>query len=66
VRDKVRYGSHFLYLTLKPVKSDQAIIPLPASFSFLYYPLRLLRLVNRYGLSAAERLLAQLAKLLKP
>jgi len=65
VRDKVRYGSHLLYLALRPSKRDRAIISLPASFSFLYYLLRPMRLVNQYGLSRVPRLLAQLTKLLK-
>jgi hypothetical protein len=65
LRDKARYCAHLLYLALKPSKTDQAIISLSASFSFLYYLLRPLRLVNHYGLSTAARLLIQLAKLLK-
>lgn len=65
VRDKVRYGLHLLYLALRPGERDRAIISLPASFSFLYYLLRPLRLVHQYGLSAAGQLLAQLRKSLK-
>jgi hypothetical protein len=65
VRDKARYCSHFLYLALKPGKRDQAIIPLPAPFSFLYYLLRPLRLVYQYGPRTAERLLAQVTKSVK-
>jgi hypothetical protein len=65
LRDKARYCAHLLYLALKPSKADQAIISLSASFSFLYYLLRPLRLVNQYGLSTTERLLTHLAKLLK-
>ena len=65
VRDKVRYGSYFLHLALRPGKRDQALMPLPAPLSFLYYLLRPLRLVNQYGPSTAARLLVRLTKLLK-
>lgn len=44
--EKFRYCSR-LALTTTPV--DWEIIQLPASVSFLYFPLRLLRLIKKYG-----------------
>lgn len=47
LQDKVRYC---LYL-ITPNVSDWVFLPLPSSVSFLYYLLRPIRLVRKYGLS---------------
>lgn len=60
LRDKSRYCLHLFYLALKPNGRDQAIVSLPAAFSLLYYPLRPVRLINRYWLRAIKRVLAQM------
>jgi hypothetical protein len=45
--DRVQYG---LRVTLKVNEKDQAMMPLPKFLFFLYYPLRLLRLIKTYKL----------------
>ncbi len=56
-QDKIRFfiltqGSRWLI----PNEKDRAFFPLPTPFSFLYYVIRPIRLVNKYGLSSLKHL----------
>jgi hypothetical protein len=58
--DRVRFCLDFACFTVTPNEKDWAILPLPVSLSFLYYLLRPIRLVGKYGLSPLQRLLKHL------
>jgi hypothetical protein len=53
--DKLTYCRYwlrdFLYFALIPNAKDAAIVPLPKFLGFLYYPLHVLRLIRKHGLS---------------
>jgi hypothetical protein len=51
LREKFRYCAR-LALTTTPV--DWEMIQLPAAFSFLYFPLRALRLLKKYGADSGQ------------
>ena len=51
LRDRLRYCWRLL-VTTTPV--DWALMPLPHSASFAYYPLRVLRLLKKYGFDGQE------------
>jgi len=48
--DRVRYFQHFAGSLVAPNDRDRAVIPLPQGLSFLYYAIRPVRLLLRYGL----------------
>jgi hypothetical protein len=51
VRDKVfPYYERYIVSKITPVELDYAFVSLPASFSFLYYVVRPIRLAYKYGL----------------
>lgn len=52
-RDKIRY---FLRIAITPNEKDWALLPLPNSLFFLYYLLRPLRLIGKYGRLSLKRL----------
>ncbi|MCI0528606.1 MAG: nucleotidyltransferase family protein [Nitrospira sp.] len=55
-RDKLAY---LLYQARSKVElniKDRTLLPLPATLSFLYYPLRSIRLVKEYGLTVLKEL----------
>lgn len=59
LQDRIK---HFLYLMkrsnwLIPSKRDQNFLPLPAFLSFLYYLVRPIRVVRKYGLNSLNHLL---------
>jgi hypothetical protein len=49
LQDKVVYGRYRLRQLLTPNRHDRALLALPVRLSFLYYLLRLLRLIRTYG-----------------
>ena len=54
LRDRVRlhvyYARRYTHLLLTPNVRDREALSLPSFLSFLYYPVRLLRLIKEYGL----------------
>jgi hypothetical protein len=50
--DKIRYCFEHLVV---PTVADEVFLPLPQFLSFLYYPLRLIRLIRMYGLKRRFR-----------
>jgi len=50
--DKIRYCFEHLVV---PTVADEVFLPLPQFLSFLYYPLRLIRLIKMYGLKRRFR-----------
>jgi hypothetical protein len=49
LRDRIRCGLHLARYLITPNAQDRALVSLPALFSFLYYLLRPIRLLQTYG-----------------
>jgi len=59
LQDRLRHFFALMHRAgwMTPNARDQAFMPLPASISFLYYLIRPLRLLRKYGLSPLKRIL---------
>lgn len=57
LQDRVMYCLYLVHFAITPNMKDQAFLPLPAFLSFLYYPLRPIRLIGKYGLNPLKHLL---------
>ncbi|HWP47151.1 MAG TPA: nucleotidyltransferase family protein [Candidatus Limnocylindrales bacterium] len=57
LQDRVRYGLYLPYLAITPTREDHQFLPLPASFFFLYYLIRPIRLTGKYFWRLFRRLL---------
>lgn len=55
LQDKVPYILHLVHLAIAPTPADREFLPLPASLSFLYYLLRPIRTVAKYGFRPLKR-----------
>lgn len=49
LQDKVPYFLHLVHLAIAPTSADREFLPLPPSISFLYYLVRPIRAVGKYG-----------------
>lgn len=51
VRERLRDGLRYSFsIALAPTLADWTLLSLPSKLSFLYYPLRAVRLANKYGM----------------
>ncbi len=48
---------YLFYSVVSPTERESALLTVPKFFSFLYYPIRLIRLAHKYGMSWQQRLL---------
>lgn len=66
LRERIPYFLFYCWAYLRPAviptAEDRALLPLPAFLSFLYYLLRPIRMVGKYGLSPLKRLVGHLPK----
>lgn len=54
LQDKVPYFLHLVNVAIAPSIEDREFLPLPASLSFLYYLIRPIRAIAKYGLSPVK------------
>jgi hypothetical protein len=57
LRDRVPYFLHLVHVAIAPSVEDRTFLPLPPSGSFLYYLIRPIRVIGKYGLRPLKRLL---------
>lgn len=55
--DKLLYVLYLFQVAVTPNERDLEFVQLPSHLSFLYYPLKLLRLVSKYGLKLLQKIL---------
>lgn len=55
LRDRVPYFLHLVNVAISPTPEDRAFLPLPAFLWFLYYLVRPIRAVGKYGLIPLKR-----------
>ncbi len=54
-QDRVPYVLHLVHVAIAPTIEDREFLPLPASLSFLYYLVRPIRAIAKYGLSPLKK-----------
>lgn len=55
LRDKVPYFLHLVNIAIAPTPADREFLPLPSSLCFLYYLIRPIRTIGKYGFRPLKR-----------